>query len=305
MEKPVAAADHVHDHAGDRGRRFVAPSEHYVPDFGTRAAVMDQLYDATLDGCQECRSVLLDRVATDTRAVGKLMEWACVIALEVYGGFPAELLDGDESEDAVVRTSAAFRRLAKPWAGGTQTGSATSVECTVQERRDAADTAVALVAALSADHPRSQEPLDIAPGEMQLRAQSGNFADQAVIFMLQPMTMKMETAQGEVEVADVVEFLVREVGGKPLSTSTLFSSERTAGWSAQLRLPGDMLHVSFPDGLCFYEGTMPSSAAWRRAVVAAGDVVIITGPMADPTCVDGAIWAGRTTYVRVPLTIHE
>ncbi len=113
MEKLVAAADHVHDHAGDRGRRFVAPSEYYVPDSGTRAAVMDQLYDATLDGCQECRSVLLDRVATDARAAGKLMEWACVIALEVYGEFPAGLLEGDESADAVVRTSAAFRRLAR------------------------------------------------------------------------------------------------------------------------------------------------------------------------------------------------
>ncbi|MDR3035048.1 MAG: hypothetical protein LBV78_18440, partial [Kitasatospora sp.] len=123
-------------------------------DFGTRAAVMDQLYDATLDGCQECRTVLLERAARDARAVGKLMEWACVIALEVHGAFPAGLLDGDEPADSVVRTTAAFRRLARPWAGGAQAGSATSADCTVRERRDAADTAVALVAALSADHPR-------------------------------------------------------------------------------------------------------------------------------------------------------
>ncbi|MFD4789503.1 hypothetical protein ACFWN1_21080 [Streptomyces sp. NPDC058459] len=305
MEKLVAAADHVHDHAGDRVRRFVAPSECDVPDIGTRAAVMDQLYDVTLDGCQGCRPVLLDRVARDVRAVGKLVEWSCVIASEVYGALPAELLDDGERADAVVRTTAAFRGLARLWADGAPMRSVTSADCTVRQAREAADTAVALVAALSADHPRSQEPLDIAPGGMQLRAQSGNFADQAVIFMLQPMTMKMETAQGEVEVADVVEFLVREAGGKRLSTSTLFAPERTAGWSAQLRLPGDMLSVSFPDGLCFYDGTMPTTAAWRRAVAAAGDAVIITGPMADPTCVDGAIWAGRTTYVRAALTLHE
>lgn len=305
MERFVTTADHVHGHAGDRRRRFVAPSQFDVPDFGTRAAVVDQLYDAALDGCQECRSVLLDRVATDVRAVGRLMEWSCLIASEVYGGLPAELLDGDERADAVVRTSAAFRGLARLWADGAQMRSITSADCTVQERREAADTAVALVAALSADRTRSQEPFGIAPGEMQLRAQSGHFADQAVIFMLQPMTAKVQTAQGEVEVEDGVELLVREAGGKRLSTSTLFGPGCTAGWRAQLRLPGDMLRVSFPDGLCFYDGTMPTTAAWRRAVAAAGDVVIITGPMAGPTCVDGTIWAGRTTYVRAALTIHE
>ncbi|WNO76935.1 hypothetical protein [Streptomyces sp. AM8-1-1] len=307
MEKLVTAADHVHDHSGDRRRRFVAPSEFHVPDFGARAAVMDQLYDAALDGCQECRSVLLDRVAADARAVSKLMEWACLIVSEVHGRFPGALLAGDEPEEAVFRTSAAFRRLAQPWAGGAQGAQAgiTSADCTVPERREAADTAVALVAGLSAEDQGGREPLDIAPGEMQLRAQSGHFAEQAVIFMLQPLTMKMENADGVVEVQDAVEFLVREAGGVPLSTATLFAPERTAGWSAQLRLPGNMLLVSFPDGLCFYDGTMPTTSAWRRAVAATGDVAIITGPMTDPTCVDGAIWAGRTSYVRVPLTIHE
>jgi hypothetical protein len=124
--------------------------------------------------------------------------------------------------------------------------------------------------------------------------------------MLQPLTMKMENADGVVEVQDAVEFLVREAGGVPLSTATLFAPERTAGWSAQLRLPGDMLLVSFPDGLCFYDGTMPTTSAWRRAVAATGDVAIITGPMTDPTCVDGAIWgwpdllcAGAVDHPRV------
>ena len=136
MEKLVTAADHVHDHAGDRRRRFVAPSEFHVPDFGVRAAVMDQLYDAALDGCQECRSVLLDRVASDARTVSKLMEWAFLIVSEVHGRFPGELLAGDEPEEAVFRTSAAFRRLAQRRAGGAQGGQAgiTSADCTVPER---------------------------------------------------------------------------------------------------------------------------------------------------------------------------
>ncbi|WP_055566883.1 hypothetical protein [Streptomyces atriruber] len=292
----------MHDHSGDRVRQFVAPSHFRNPDFGTRAAVMDQLYDATLDGCQECRSVLLDRVAPDVRAVGKLVEWACLIASETYG-LPAALRDGGEAEGG-VRTSAGFRKLARSGVDGGTVSVASSAECSMQERREAADTAVELVAVLSADHPSSQEPFELAPGEMQLGALCGHFAEQAVIFMLQPMTMQVGTAQGNVEVEDVVELLVRKAGGKPLSTTTLFAPGRTAGWRAQLRLPGDILRVSMPDKGCFYDGTMPTTAAWRRAVAAAGDVVIITGPMADPTCVDDAIWGGRTTYVRVPLALH-
>ncbi|MFJ2901932.1 hypothetical protein [Streptomyces sp. NPDC087212] len=140
---------------------------------------------------------------------------------------------------------------------------------------------------------------------MQLAAQSGYFADEAVIFMLQPHTMQVHDAQGKVETPDLLEVLVREAGGQQLTLPSLFAPERTPGWSAVLRLSGESLVVRLPGQGSLYEGSMPTEQRWRRDVAATGDVVIITGPMADPTCVDPAIHAGLTTHVRVKLSIRR
>ncbi|MGA6160683.1 hypothetical protein ACPEIC_46080 [Stenotrophomonas sp. NPDC087984] len=51
-------------------------------------------------------------------------------------------------------------------------------------------------------------------------------------------------------------------------------------------------------------GSLPSEHTWQRDVATTGDV-ILTGPMADVDCIDPAIHAGLTTYVRVPLSIER
>lgn len=63
--------------------------------------------------------------------------------------------------------------------------------------------------------------------------------------------------------------------------------------------------IRFPDTSYLYDGSLPSQHTWQRAVATTGDVVVITGPMADVDCIDPAIHAGLTSYVRVPLSIER
>lgn len=107
------------------------------------------------------------------------------------------------------------------------------------------------------------------------------------------------------ETPDLLEVLACEAGGQQLTLPSLFAPERTPGWSAVLRLSGESLVVRLPGQGSLYEGSMPTEQRWRRDVAATGDVVIITGPMAGPTCVDPAIHAGLTTHVRVKLSIRR
>ncbi|MGG2463727.1 hypothetical protein ACO0M4_28680 [Streptomyces sp. RGM 3693] len=147
VERIVIGADHVHNAATvrRRQRQFVPPSE-LRPDLPTRAdtALLDQLFYATVDECHECRSRLLDRVAGDVWTTRKLIDWACLITSETYGGLPAELVDDDASADSVFRPSATFRRLAAQYHNPGPTNAIYDA-CTAAERREAADTAVALV----------------------------------------------------------------------------------------------------------------------------------------------------------------
>jgi hypothetical protein len=59
--------------------------------------------------------------------------------------------------------------------------------------------------------------------EMQLRAASGHYADEAAIFILQPHTLQVRDAQDQVEIPDAVEYLVRRTGGQQLTTTSLFT----------------------------------------------------------------------------------
>lgn len=149
MEK-TSPADHRHDAAAER-LRFIPPSRAHrtctlpapFPD------VLDQLTYATLDDCQQCRPALLDRVADNARATLELVTWACFITSETYCGIPSQLVVGDEAPDAPFRASATFRTLARQYGAHGRIEDTVSIHRTAAQRREAADTAVTLVAGLS------------------------------------------------------------------------------------------------------------------------------------------------------------
>lgn len=147
----MITTDHPH-HAGTARRQLAPPSQSHLPHLPDRAddALLDQLFYATVDGCQNCRSMLLDRVADDTRATHKLVDWACWIATEVYGDLPAELVDEDATANTLFRPSATFRQLAAKFRMRGRTSSAMYSARGPAQRREAADTAVTLVAGLQA-----------------------------------------------------------------------------------------------------------------------------------------------------------
>jgi hypothetical protein len=147
----MTRADHVHraETAQQRQRTFVAPSESYLPGISTPAgdALLDQLFYTTVDECADlaCRPVLLDRVADDVRATRKLVDWACWITSEVYGGLPEELVDVDAAAKTVFCPPAVFCRLAAQYHNSAPAFDAVYHACDAGQRRQAADTAVALV----------------------------------------------------------------------------------------------------------------------------------------------------------------
>lgn len=146
----MITTDHPHNPAADRSPTFVPPSQAYLPDVPVQAedALLDQLFYATVDGCQDCRCVLLDRFAQDATATHKLVDWACWIASEVYGGIPAELVDEATTADTLFRQSATFRHLAAKFQAQGRTSTAMYNAREPVRRREAADTAVTLVAGL-------------------------------------------------------------------------------------------------------------------------------------------------------------
>jgi hypothetical protein len=146
----VTSANHEHHTTMARRAKFTAPSKtspHLAPA-QTDDAVLDQLFYATLDECPQCRAALLDRVASDARATHKLVDWACLIASEMYCGLPAELTEEDAAGDTRLRPSATFRRLAMKYRMQQRTTSAMYHTRQPPQCREAADTAVTLVAGL-------------------------------------------------------------------------------------------------------------------------------------------------------------
>ncbi|GAA0374939.1 hypothetical protein [Streptomyces blastmyceticus] len=147
----MTSTDHVHtaETARQRQRTFVPPSESYLPGVQDPAgdALLDQLFYATVDECPDpkCRPVLLDRVAGDVRATRKLVNWACWITSEVYGGLPEELVDEAAAADTVFCPSTTFRRLAAEYHNQGPSFDVVYDACGAAQRREAADNAVALV----------------------------------------------------------------------------------------------------------------------------------------------------------------
>ncbi|MFJ8002703.1 hypothetical protein ACIQ7D_37360 [Streptomyces sp. NPDC096310] len=150
VEKVVIGADHVHTAATVRRRQrtFVPPSElhsHLATKDDT--ALLDQLFYATVDECPDpnCRPLLLDRVAADATATRKLVNWACNIASEMYGGLPAELVDEDEAATTVFHPSPLFCRLAAEYHNPGSAFDTVYATYETAQRRQVADNAVALV----------------------------------------------------------------------------------------------------------------------------------------------------------------
>ncbi|MFD5670472.1 hypothetical protein ACN6LC_007054 [Streptomyces violaceoruber] len=149
MDK-TSRADHRHDAAAQR-LRFIPPSRaHLACELPAPfPELLDQLTYATLDDCQQCRPVLLDRVADDARATLELVLWACFITSETYCGIPSQLVAGDEASDVPFRASATFRTLARQYGAHGRIKDTVCIHRTAAQRREAADTAVTLVAGLS------------------------------------------------------------------------------------------------------------------------------------------------------------
>jgi len=136
---------------------------------------------------------------------------------------------------------------------------------------------------------------------MRMDAQAGHLEPDPVIFMVQPSTLSVFGRQGELVVGDAVEKAVREAGGQQLRFPVVFGPRRARGWKAQLRLRTDDLLIHYPDGTVFYDGTMPTTARWRSDVAATGDVVMVTGPVANVASFEPAMAQGLTSWIRIPL----
>ncbi|MFF7025956.1 hypothetical protein ACFY97_33695 [Streptomyces klenkii] len=149
MGKTVTSAHHTHPTGAPPQRQFAGPSDLYLSDLPHRAgdAVLDQLFYATRDECLDpgCRPVLLDRIADDAVATRRLVDWACLIASELYGGLPAELIDEKAAAETLFHPPAVFCRLAAEYHERGRIDGAVYDTCDAGQRREAAATAVALV----------------------------------------------------------------------------------------------------------------------------------------------------------------
>ncbi|MFE3775766.1 hypothetical protein [Streptomyces sp. NPDC059122] len=142
-EETSTSTVHTHSEAGRRTRS--SPPSVLLAD--PSDVLADELFYATVEECEDCRTVLLDCAAQDARAVKKLVDWALWITSEVHGGLPDVLVDQDAPKDTLFHPSDTFRRLAQGYGTG-QTNSAQHNVRGPEQRREVADDAVTLVAGL-------------------------------------------------------------------------------------------------------------------------------------------------------------
>jgi hypothetical protein len=143
----LLVTDHVH---GPGRRRYSPPAASEERRWGAVVGLAAQLYDAVLDDCAQCRQELLALLGDDAASAGVLVGWACLVVSETYGGVPELLLDGSEREDAPFHPTAAFRAVACAYEDtGSDGVHAVCEACTVEERLDAARTALELVVGLA------------------------------------------------------------------------------------------------------------------------------------------------------------
>lgn len=139
-EETAISAVHAHS---DADTRSSPPS---VLLANPSDVLADELFYATVEECEDCRTILLDGAAQDAQAVKKLVDWAFWITSEVHGGLPDVLVNPDPPKDTLFHPSATFRCLAEGYRTG-QTNTADHVRGP-EQRREVADDAVTLVAGL-------------------------------------------------------------------------------------------------------------------------------------------------------------
>ncbi|WP_086810266.1 hypothetical protein [Streptomyces reticuliscabiei] len=131
---------------------FHAPGEDECPP--TVGRLLAELYDAGLSGCSGCRRSLLDDVATDPQATAALLEWVCQLASEVFGGLPEEM-----TEDGGL--SAAWRELAAVYDGRARALHAPCAALPASRRREAGESALDVLVALTHHASDLRPPGDI------------------------------------------------------------------------------------------------------------------------------------------------
>lgn len=138
----------------------------------------------------------------------------------------------------------------------------------------------------------------------RLRAQSAHVLGSPVILMLQPDSAGFMKYSGETVYSDSTEVAVRHHGGKRLMPpKPQFATDPAPGWTATLDTATDELLIHFPDGLVFYDGTMPTNGTWVPDVRKTGAVAVITGPMPTLADVEPIIVGGRAHTVTIAITI--
>ncbi|WP_158835923.1 hypothetical protein [Streptomyces sp. NRRL S-350] len=80
-------------------------------------------------------------------------------------------------------------------------------------------------------------------------------------------------------------------------------AEPAAGWSAVLDVGGDVLTVTGRAGVCFYEGGLNSSRAWRRTARRHGVFVALAGSIAGPWDVREAQLRGEMYALLCPVVL--
>lgn len=153
----MTSTAHHHDHSAeaDDRRSFVTP-DHSQQSLLSRhedGALLNEVYDAALDGCSPCQERLIDRVAHSVDATFTLVHWSCQIATDVYGESPDVTLNEQDTSAGLV--SAPFRQLGRSYGeeymeGTSEHGAMLRLCSTMsfEQRRQAAATAVTLVVGL-------------------------------------------------------------------------------------------------------------------------------------------------------------
>ncbi|MEU5978475.1 hypothetical protein [Streptomyces sp. NPDC047315] len=138
----------------------------------------------------------------------------------------------------------------------------------------------------------------------RMRAQSARIAEQPVIVMLEPETVSWLGEDGSLRARDVTELAMTSHGARPFTMPPRFDADAAPGWKAYLSLATSSMRIVSPNDMLLYEGTMPTTPDWPRDVAAAGNAVLITGPMATVADFETLVAEGRVLWLRIPFEIR-
>jgi hypothetical protein len=138
----------------------------------------------------------------------------------------------------------------------------------------------------------------------RLRAQAALIAGEPVILMIQPETVSLVGEDGALQSRDVVETTVKASNARTFTLPPDFEADAAEDWQGYLSPSTGEMRISLPNGMAFYEGTMPTTPDWPRLVAASGSAVLITGPMATLDDFEPLIAEGRVLWLRIPFEIR-